>query len=77
MNNNIQVMVIVEGKTEIFFIKKLQTAPSKRLEKLNTSFKKTTTGIKIAEIVGIPRMRKSCPLFNEWVSAIENLKYCV
>jgi len=50
------------------------TAPSKRLEKLSDSFVKTTTGITIAKAVNIQRMREYCPLFNEWVSKIENLK---
>jgi hypothetical protein len=51
-----------------------KTAPSKRLEKLSKSFVKTTTGITIAKSVNIQRMRKCCPLFNEWVTKIENLK---
>jgi len=50
-----------------------ETAPSKRLEKLYSNFKKTTTGITIAKAVNIQRMREHCPLFNEWVSKIENL----
>ena len=51
------------------------TAPSKRLEKLSSRFKKTTTGIAIATAIGIPQMRESCPLFNNWVTKLENLSH--
>jgi hypothetical protein len=51
----------------------IETAPSKRLERLYSKFKKTTTGTDIAKAISIPQMRKCCRLFNEWVSKIENL----
>ncbi|MCG3472488.1 DUF4276 family protein [Xenorhabdus bovienii] len=52
-----------------------QTAPSKRLERWspNRAFAKTTTGITIAEKIGIPKMREKCPLFNEWLCKLEAL----
>ncbi|MDR2728218.1 MAG: DUF4276 family protein [Chitinispirillales bacterium] len=50
-----------------------QTAPSKRLEKLSPKFGKTVTGITIAKEIGVSRMRERCPLFNKWISRIENL----
>jgi hypothetical protein len=53
----------------------VQTAPSKRLQNLSLNFKKITTGIDIAKAVGIERMREQCPLFNEWIERMENLKY--
>lgn len=49
------------------------TAPSKRLEKLSNRFRKTTTGIAIATAIGIPKMRDACPLFNNWITRLENL----
>jgi hypothetical protein len=49
------------------------TAPSKRLESLNSRFKKTTTGIAIAKEIGIPTIRQKCPIFNEWLMKIERL----
>jgi len=49
------------------------TAPSKRLEKLSNRFKKTTTGIAIATAIGIPKMRQSCPLFDNWITQLEHL----
>lgn len=51
------------------------TAPSKRLEHLSNRFRKTTTGITIATAIGIPKMRQSCPLFNNWVSRLEDLSH--
>ena len=49
------------------------TAPSKRLESLSERFKKTTTGIAIASAIGVPKMRTACPLFDAWISKLENL----
>lgn len=49
------------------------TAPSKRLETLSGRFKKTTTGIAIAKAIGLPTMRRACPLFNGWLTTVENL----
>lgn len=50
-----------------------QTAPSKRLEKLSSRFKKTTTGTAIAEAIGISKIRQTCPIFNSWLTTIEQL----
>ena len=49
------------------------TAPSKRLETLSNRFKKTSTGIQIAEGIGIVKMREKCPLFNSWLTKLESL----
>lgn len=51
-----------------------QTAPSKRLAGLYQGFKKTTTGIAIAERIGIDNMRKACPLFDVWIATFERLQ---
>lgn len=48
-------------------------APSKRLEALSDRFKKTTTGITIAKEIGLQKIREKCPIFNEWLSKIEQL----
>lgn len=50
------------------------TAPSKRLEFLSDRFKKTTTGIVIAEEIGVAEIRKKCPIFSDWLTSIENLR---
>lgn len=49
------------------------TAPSKRLKSLSDRFKKTSTGIAIAEKIGINKMRSACPLFDVWVGKLESL----
>ncbi|KAA6186996.1 DUF4276 family protein [Thiohalocapsa marina] len=50
-----------------------ETAPSKRLGQLANRFKKTTTGIAIAEQIGISRMRAACPIFDGWIAQISAL----
>ena len=50
------------------------TAPSKRLEQWKPDYSKTTDGIAIAHKIGLNTMREKCPLFNEWLSAIEGLQ---
>ena len=49
------------------------TAPSKRLQGLSVTFKKTTTGIDIAKQIGVGAIRQACPLFDKWLKAIESL----
>lgn len=49
------------------------TAPSKRLIQLSNGFRKTTTGIAVAEDIGLSAIRARCPLFDEWLTAIERL----
>ena len=53
-----------------------QTAPSKRLDSfMNTGhFPKTTTGITIAQKIGIEKIRDKCPIFNSWIEILEQLK---
>jgi len=50
------------------------TAPSKRLVKLASQFKKTSTGIAVARAIGLPRIRERCPIFNGWLTEIDALK---
>ena len=50
------------------------TAPSKRLASwMNRRYGKTTTGIAVAQSIGIPAMRAACPNFDAWLSMIENV----
>ncbi len=45
-----------------------ETAPSKRLEAwTNHQYGKTTTGIVVAERIGIDAMRSACPNFDSWI----------
>lgn len=49
-----------------------QTAPSKRIENWSKGrFGKTTTGVALAERIGIDKMRTCCPNFDEWIKKIE------
>lgn len=50
------------------------TAPSKRILKINKSFIKTVTGIRIAERIGLEAMRDKCAQFNRWLTQLENLE---
>ena len=52
-----------------------ETAPSKRLgDWLGVEeFPKTTLGIQIAKEIGLRKMREQCPVFNNWLSQLENL----
>ncbi len=50
-----------------------ETAPSKRLEHLYPRYKKTSTGITIAEKTGIPFIRSKCQVFNDWLERLEKI----
>ncbi|NCD35274.1 MAG: DUF4276 family protein [Spartobacteria bacterium] len=52
-----------------------ETAPPKRLDKWsrNGKFPKTTSGIAIANEIGIADMREQCPIFNHWIEPLEVL----
>ncbi|MCK5131960.1 MAG: DUF4276 family protein [Candidatus Sabulitectum sp.] len=50
-----------------------QTALSKRLLNLSKCFKKTTTGISVANEIGLRKIRERCPVFNDWLTVIENI----
>jgi len=48
-----------------------QTAPSKRLKAMCSSYSKTLHGPLIAEVIGIEIMRKRCEHFNHWLEQLE------
>jgi hypothetical protein len=49
-----------------------QTAPSKRIENWSKGrFGKTTTGVTLAERIGIDKMRECCHNFDDWLKKIE------
>jgi hypothetical protein len=54
-----------------------ETAPSKRIIELFPEYKKGSSvnahAYRIAQRIGLERMRQSCPHFNEWVSNLEQL----
>jgi len=51
-----------------------QTSPSHRIGTLigKRFTKKTTTGIAIAEAIGLQKMRDRCPIFNELITQMEH-----
>jgi len=49
-----------------------ETAPSKRLIK-HTSYRKTTHGPKIAQEMGIDKIREKCSGFDAWLTKVEAL----
>jgi len=52
-----------------------ETAPSKRIERLDSSYQKVNDGILIAQRIGINVMRAECPHFNEWIQRLETLAH--
>lgn len=50
-----------------------ETTPSRRISKLSERFKKTTTGLAIAEEIGVEKMRDQCRIFNQWITRLESL----
>ena len=49
------------------------TAPSKRIEQLFTSYNKRMNGPQIAQAVGLATIRQECPRFDSWVTRLESL----
>lgn len=50
-----------------------QTAPSKRIIREIPEFDKATSGVIVAERIGLANLRQGCPHFNEWVASLELL----
>jgi len=50
-----------------------QTAPSKRISRLDPSYQKPYDGMLIAQRIGLDTMRAECPHFNEWITKLETL----
>ncbi len=48
-----------------------ETAPSKRILSLFPAYKKKAFGPGILQEIGLPRIRKECPHFDEWLSQLE------
>ncbi len=49
-------------------------APSKRIMNV-CDFNKPFHGVQIAKYIGLATIRKECPLFDGWITEIENLKH--
>jgi hypothetical protein len=46
------------------------TAPSKRLQRLYASYDKVLFGLRIAQRIGLDRLRQECPHFHDWISKL-------
>jgi hypothetical protein len=49
------------------------TSPSKRITKLNSSYRKVAMGKSISEAIGIQKIRGECPHFDGWLTKLEQL----
>ena len=49
------------------------TTPSKRLIRLNNSYRKVAMGRTISDAIGIPTIREKCPHFDKWLNKLEQL----
>jgi len=49
------------------------THPSMRLKSICLGYDKPADGIRIAQRIGLTKMRKACPHFNDWISKLEQL----
>jgi hypothetical protein len=50
-----------------------QKAPSKQILTLNNRYRKVAMGKVIAEVIGIPTIRRKCIHFDEWLRKLEGL----
>jgi hypothetical protein len=50
-----------------------ETAPSKRIIKIFPGYEKPLNGSQAAGEIGLDIIRDECPLFDEWIIALENL----
>ena len=51
----------------------VRTAPSKRIAQLAPGYNKPTEGSLGALAIGLDTIRACCPLFNEWLTKLEQL----
>jgi hypothetical protein len=49
------------------------TAPSKRLLREIPEYDKANSGVIVAEQIGLGKMRRRCPHFNDWLTKLERL----
>ena len=49
------------------------TAPSKRIMSIFAGYEKRTHGIIASLEIGLPTMRRECPIFNQWLTDLEAL----
>ncbi len=53
-----------------------ETAPSKRIKRLNKGYDKIRLGALVSQKIGLNVIRAQCPHFNEWIGNLEALAGC-
>lgn len=53
----------------------LNDPPAKRVKRAVPEYIKTLDGLRIAEQIGLDKIRLKCPHFNEWVTSLEK-QFC-
>ncbi len=53
---------------------KWDTAPSRRIEKIIPQYSKLVHGPRVAEDIGLGRIRENCPRFHNWLLGLESLQ---
>ncbi len=66
-----ELVAISEGLAPEDINERVDTAPSKRLEQVFPSFKKTLHGPTAAKRIGLEAIRARCPHFNSWLTRLE------
>ena len=49
------------------------TCPSRRIKQHIENYVKTVDGIIAARKIGLEKMRRECPHFNEWITKLEDI----
>lgn len=52
---------------------RVETAPSKRIQRICGGYQKPLHGILIAEDIGLEAIRRECAMFNTWLQRLESL----
>ena len=50
-----------------------ETAPSKRILKEIPEYDKVTSGVSVAECIGLDTLRQKCAHFDQWLTKLERL----
>ena len=66
-----ELIAISEGFAPEDINERVDTAPSKRLEQVFPTFKKTLHGPTAAKRIGLEAIRARCPHFNSWLTRLE------
>jgi hypothetical protein len=68
-----ELIAIAEGLAPEDINERLETAPSKRLQQVFPTYKKTIHGPTAAKRIGLAAIRSCCPHFDSWVTRLEQV----